>query len=442
VIDRERITDRISLPLLRLELTRAARPLVMTAIGVLVAAAATYYILNNINGGVGTTHTMKFEVADATGVVPGRAEVRFQGIEAGLVTDVALVHGHAVLTASVANKFGPVYQDAIAALRPNTALQDMYLDVLNRGTPSAGRTSSGYVVPLTQTRSPINLSEVLDQFQPGVRAHLYDLLNELGNGLQDRGAYLRRAFIDLAPFLNIAGKISTELAAHADYTKQLIHNAAVLSSILGHRTRQLHNLILAGTTTLQALSTAGGRPLQETIHQLPPTLSVLQPTLAYIDGLLPNLDRAFVNLGPVADKLPSALPELKRFAERADPAVRALQTPVVKLVPLAESLSPLSADLAKSLTAIAPQTAYVDRITQDVSRCPKQIDEFFNWTQSVGKYYDAFGSYPRAAFAFGFYTLPGDTNRQQTAPIKQCSGGSLPIGGIPTPLPPGPTGNQ
>jgi hypothetical protein len=133
---------------------------------------------------------------------------------------------------------------------------------------------------------------------------------------------------------------------------------------------------------------------------------------------------------------------LKRFAERADPAVRALQTPVVKLVPLAESLSPLSADLAKSLTAIAPQTAYVDRITQDVSRCPKQIDEFFNWTQSVGKYYDAFGSYPRAAFAFGFYTLPGDTNRQQTAPIKQCSGGSLPIGGIPTPLPPGPTGNQ
>ena len=80
---------------------------------------------------------MKFEMADVTGVVPNRAEVRFYGIEAGKITDAQLIDGHAVLTATVATKFGQVYKNATAQLRPNTALEDMYLDVTNRGTPSA-----------------------------------------------------------------------------------------------------------------------------------------------------------------------------------------------------------------------------------------------------------------------------------------------------------------
>jgi len=295
-------------------------------------------------------------------------------------------------------------------------------------------------MPMSRTQSPLNLSDVLDTFEPAVRAHLYDVLDQLGNGLQDRGAYLRQGFIDLAPFLRIAGRISAELSAHADYTRQLVHNAAVISSVLAGRDAQLHNLILAGTKSLDALSTAGGQALQQTLHELPPTLSALGPTLSDFDNLLPNLNRAIVGLGPVASRLPSALPELSRFAQKAEPAARALQVPVLKLVPLAEGLKPFSANLAQSMRALAPQTGYVDRITTDVSRCPYQLDEFFNWTQSVGKFYDAYGSYPRAAFAFGFYDLPG--SKVGSTPVKQCSGGSLPIGGIPTILPPGPTGNQ
>ena len=45
---------------------------------------------------------------DATGVVPGRAEVRFYGIEAGEVQNVQLTGGHAVLTATVAQT-APVF---------------------------------------------------------------------------------------------------------------------------------------------------------------------------------------------------------------------------------------------------------------------------------------------------------------------------------------------
>ena len=67
----------------------------------------------------------------------------------------------------------------------------------------------------SQTQSPVNLADVLNTFQPDVRAQLYNMLDQLGNGLQDRGAYLRRAFALLAPFLQVAGNAAGQLAVSA-----------------------------------------------------------------------------------------------------------------------------------------------------------------------------------------------------------------------------------
>src|SRR5205807_620419 len=148
-------------------------------------------------------------------------------------------------------------------------LQDMYLDIVDRGTPTAGKASSSYAVPLSQTQSPINVADVLNTFKPDVRTQLYTMFDQLGNGLQDRGADLRRAFVLLAPFLQIAGNVSKQLAVRATLTKQLIHNAGSLSTVLASRSTQLHELIIDGTSSLQALSTQGGAPLRETVRLLP-----------------------------------------------------------------------------------------------------------------------------------------------------------------------------
>jgi ABC-type transporter Mla subunit MlaD len=436
VIDRRRMTERISPSLLRLELRRATLPLIVLAIGFGVAALAGDYILNNINGGVGSTHTIKVQVATATGVVPERAEVRFEGIAAGLVQSVDLVNGHAVLTASVADRFGPIYKNATIAVRPNTALQDMYMDVLSRGTPSAGKAGGSYVIPMSQTTSPVNVSEVLDVFEPGVRAHLYDVLNELGNGLQDRGAMLRRAFVDLAPLVKIAGQASGQLAVRSDYTRELVHNAAILTSVLARRSRQLHTVILAGTRTLQALSTEGGVPLQQTLRDLPPMLATIPRMTDSVDRLVVHLSPAITDLYPVADGLPSALANLRSFAGSADPAVRALRVPVVKLVPLSTQLKPFSAQLANSLGAIEPQTGYINHIASKVAACPLALYAFFNWSDSVGKFHDGLGAYPRGDFGFGLESSPTFRGGNMVTG-SSCSGGTT-LEGVPTPGFPGP----
>jgi ABC-type transporter Mla subunit MlaD len=438
MIDHDRLTERVSPAMLTLELKRAARPLLVLAIGFAAAAATGAYILSHLSGGVGSTHTMKFAVADATGVVPGRAEVRFKGIAAGTIESTDLVGGHAVLTVTVADKFGKMYRNAQAELRPNSALQDMYLDIVSRGTPSTGVPRSGYVVPLDQTHSPVNLAGVLNLFQPGVRAHMHDLINQLGNGLADRGADLRQAFINLAPLLKIAGNVAQQLAARALLTRHLVHNTGSLSATLAARSAQLHALITSGTTTLQALSTAGGTALRETIHELPPTLTDLQSALSAFDGLVPHLNGAIDNLMPVADHLPAGLHRLKTLAVSADPAVRKLQAPIVKLEPLANQLRPFSSHLAGALTKISPQVPAVDKLTTYWSECTKQIAYFWFWDQSMSKFFDAQGQMVRGNPQFGFYTLPTVKPGYSLVNPEPCAGGST-IGGIPTPKYPGPS---
>jgi ABC-type transporter Mla subunit MlaD len=437
MIKRDRMTERVTPSLLKIELKRSTRPLILLAMGFGCALLAGKYILTHINGGVGGTHTIKVHVADATGVVPERAEIRFEGIQAGLVQQVDLINGRAVLTASVANKYGPVYRNARIAVRPNTALQDMYLDIVNPGTPSAGVAGPGYVIPPNQTTSPVNAAEVLNVFEPNVRAHLYNVLDELGNGLQDRGAMLRRAFADLAPLLSVAQRVSQQLAVRADYTEQLVRNAGSLSSVLADRSSQLRNLVLAGTKTLDALSTRGGAPLKDTLRALPPTLAAIPRATQAVDVLLTHLNPAITSLYSTATRLGPALNDLRSFAHSALPAVTALREPVRRLVPLSEQLRPFAAALASSLKFIKPQTGYVKNIVDKVAACPDVLYAFFNWTASVFKFLDPYGVYARADFALGLYTPPNGKNPPDIIQQPNCAGGTT-IEGVPTTYAPGP----
>lgn len=428
---RNRKTERITAGLLKLEAKRAAGPLTIIAIGLLVTALCGLYIVKHINGGVGATHKMQFDVGDATGVVPSRAEVRFYGIEAGKVAEVKLEKGHAIITANVGKDFGPIYKDARAAVRPNTALQDMYIDILDRGTPQAGEADENFVVPLSQTTSPVNIAEVLNTFQPPVRTQLYTLLDQFGNGLDDRGADLRRGFAQLAPLLKIAGQTADQLAVREDLTKELVHNASVLSSTLAERSGSLHELVTSGTRTLEAASTQNGIPLHDTVHELSEALDTAHDIIFSLLEIEPKLDVIVNRLPTTVDLLPSALDDLQRLTETAGPAVQRLRPPVRSLIPLTEQLQPFSSNLETSLKRIRPQISDVDTVTTDLAACTDEINEFFNWDLSMSKFKDDLGPFVRGNVNFGFYSVPGveDTTYDYREP---CAGGA-PIGGVPVP---------
>lgn len=429
---RSRRSERLSRARLELEVKRAVRPAIVVGIGALMGLACAIYIGVHVSKTLlASTYEVRFAVDDATGVVAGKNDVRYKGIPAGTITKVETAGTQPVLTVRVQEKYGRVYRDARAALRPNTALQDMYLDVLDRGTRAAGVATVDDPVPASGTSTSVNLADVLNVFRADERTRLRALLDNFGNGLRDRGASLRTAFVQAVPFLDVAGRVSDQLARRRPMTKRLVHNVALLATELRRRDAELRRLLRDGSTTLTTLKDGSG-DLDATLAQLPPTLTAIDSSFGAVRGVIGDVDGAVASLRPVAGRLSASLAAVRRLNDSAAPAVRALQTPIAELVPLARSLAPLSRSLGSAVAALRPQVDTVDLVTKRASGCKRGIQGFFQWDASMSKYGDVRGPVPRGNVAMGAQSSGVLTSPDEHAP-QACTPGQ-PIGGrVPAP---------
>lgn len=398
---RSRLTSGVSPTRLALETRRSLKPLLISLIGLAIGIASAFYMLEHVGKTVyAATRGVGFIVNDASGVIGGgRDEVKFKGIPAGLINGTTLQRGQAEVTASVYRNFGAVYRDAHVVLRPATPLQDMYIDILDRGTPSSGLATVRNPVPLADTSTSIQAGDVLDTFTPEIRTELATTLANLGGGLRGQGAALRSAFLQLVPFLKQAGQLTDAIAERGTLTRQLVHNTSVLTAELDRRQRQLTGFVANSATTLRALGSSTPS-LRATLDELPPTLTALKTSFTSVQSVLPRLNQALDALGPVADELPASLAAARRLGNRALPAVRDLLMPVHKLVPLSQSLRPLAQHLQNAISHLSPQVPAINKITTSVAGCPAALQGFFQWTPSVTKFWTPTGPGVRGDFAY------------------------------------------
>lgn len=429
---RDHRTERINRQRLALELRRAAKSGFVVAAALVIGAYIALRIANNIGSSIGrSTQLVSFQVNDANDVVANSDEVRFLGIPAGRVGSVKMVDGQPVITASFDTQYGHIYRNARAVVRPNTALEDMYLDIVNPGTPSAGLASASHPLPASQVDTSVNLDDVLNAFTADQRASLRSLLDNLGNGLADRGASLRDAFVQSVPFVELAGRLSQQLADRAPLVRRLVHNMAVLTTDLGQNQASLRQLITSGSQTLTTLQ-SHSQSFNDTLAALPPTLSELRSSLSSVSKVLGPVDGAIRSLYPVADRLPNSLTAIRRLGASASPAVRALRTPIQKLVPLARYLVPLSSNLSKTVTRLLPQVPVLNKTTNDLAECRTGVQGFFQWNPSLAKYGDERGQSPRGNVAAGAQSTGFLTDPFEKAETS-CDGGTSIGGRVPTP---------
>jgi phospholipid/cholesterol/gamma-HCH transport system substrate-binding protein len=413
----ERLTESITRARLKLELRRSIGPLVTLAVGAAIGIACWGVIAWNVGRGtLASTYTVRVAVHDATAVTAGRDDVRIHGIRVGTVTRAALVDGRPVLTLRIESRYGRLYRDARAELRPNTALQDMYVDIVDRGHPGSGVATQ---LPANQVRVSQNVAQVLQTFQPGVRRSLGVLLDQLGGGLDGHGDDLRAAFVQVAPTLRTLGSLTRELAVRSELTKRLVTNVSLLTGDLATRQRSLRELVEAGGTTLKTLQ-AGSADLDATLRELPPTLDRLDAAVVAVHGVLGDADTAVRSLGPVADRLPDALTSLRDLAGEAQPAVDALRRPVAQLTPLSSSLLPLATSASQTVGALRPQVPAIDKITTSIGDCTLAIYGFFQWTASITKYDDGKGVFPRGDAVLNTASATGLAKDPVEKPYPGC----------------------
>lgn len=421
---RERMTERVNRARLELEVKRAGGPFVVTLVGVAIGIACAVWTISNVSRStLSSTNTVRFAIDDASAVVPGRNQVRFKGIAAGDIVKSQFVDGQAVLTVKLQKKFGAIYRNAHAELRPDTPLEDMHLDIVDRGTPSAGVANGGTPIARAQTSSQVQIENVLDMFQPDIRDHFREMLANLGGGLQDRGDALRQAFAVSVPLLQAAGKLGDQLAARKTRVAQLVHNSRILTEELGKREQLLRGLVGDGAATFSALQRDQPN-LNATLAELPPTLRQADTSLAALDGVLGDVDSAVTKLRPAATRLPSGLAAIRTLSASLGPAAKALKAPVHDLVPLSAALVPLSRRLDASFTTLTPQLPVLGRATSDLVKCQDGVSLFFLWQPTAGVFDDKRGTMLRAdvqasALANGAISTP------RRSALESCNGGQV-----------------
>lgn len=426
---RDRLTQGVNSARLKIEARRALPSLPVILLGIVATVVGGALLFTQLTPTLfKSTREIRVAVDTSFGILEGVDAVRYRGVPAGVIQEIERDGTQLVLRGSLREEY-PLYKDARAVLRPQTPLNDMYLDIVDPGTKAAGELGDG-VLPEPATDTSVKINDVLNTLRSDERTRLAQLLDNLGNGLGDRGDDFRAAVEAFTPFVAKAGVITDEIAARERITKRLIKNAALLTTELGTRETELRTLVRDGSATLGALQ-EGSTDLDATLRELPGTVTEINASFAAVRGVLDDVDGAVTALSPVARRLPDALADVRRLNTSLAPAVRRLEQPVKRLVPFARALRPVAGDLGTAFSALLPRVSSLDKITRSVAACEDAIIGFFQWNASLSKFGDSRGPVPRGNLAVQAPDLgvPGAAKRP---PAENCAGGTTNAGGVPT----------
>lgn len=423
---------------LLLEIRRSLRPFVYFLILATLGVAAFVGIFRNLTfeRPWQSYNEVRAEFDDVKGIFPGGHQVRINGVKVGVVSESKLVNNRAVLTLKIEDKWGKIYKNAKMRIRPVTPLQDLYVNITDRGDASAGEAKKDFIISGEQTQTPVDISRVLDTFNADTRQQMTILLSELGKGLDDGGVKLRESFASLAPFLKVAERTTRTLAERDRNVRRLVHNFGQLSDALAKKDQELNTFVVQGNQTLGELARNDQR-LGETFTQLASLMPTLRTSFATVRTLSGELDPALRSLKPVADELESGLGALQEFGQDARPALRALRPSVTSLNTMARTLSPTSRSLAIAFQRLADQAPAFDNVTKQTDTCINSVERFFHNTLSVLKFEDAYGGFPRAETTVDSDSLGGVSSKNNgtagglnTRRLPKCTDA---LGGVGTP---------
>jgi ABC-type transporter Mla subunit MlaD len=409
---------------LALEVRRAAKPFAVLLVFLACVIAAASVILGNIGVSMPwqDTYTTRVAIDDAAGVVEKKQAVRLAGIEVGLIQDLSLEDGRAVATIELDPDDGPIYRDARLRLRPETPVDDIYLDIEDRGTPAAGALGEDDILAAERTRTAVDIGRVANVFGADTRVRMEAAIDGYGRALGDQGDEFRNALVQLAPFLEAAEQLTRQTAVRRQQTRRLIHNFRLMTEELAVREQDLRKLVAGGAGSLGELGrseTAVGR----TIAELPPTMRRLQSAFTALRAAADELDPAFDALRPVARALPEGLEGLRSFAVAARPAFSALRKPLPALRDLAGALRPTAQDLRTAFDDLGPVPGRLDRVTALIEPCERALSKFFHNTNSLGKFEDENSVILRGQAVVGFNSAGGVANDPNQTAAPSCAPG-------------------
>lgn len=348
---------------------RAARKTAVSfLVGVLVLGAAGFvaFVAGTAASGLPWSSTTEVKAQfDKVGTLKPGNDVRENSVRIGKVEAVDYAGGHAVVTLSLDGDV-PVYSDARAAVWDQSALAKKFVE-LDRGHPQSG-SLGGRTIDAAHSLGATDLDDVLNVFDPQTRDKLSTALRQLGSGVAGQSQNLHDILEKAPALLTDSGKISNALTSPQADLPRLLSSVTGFAGAFSGTHKELANLVAESANTFDAVAVDGGQPLQESIKSLPGTLRDADMAMDALNVPLADTRQAMTDLGPGAQSLGAATPDLRGVlregipplnkvpgvAGQASPAVEDLTATVTDARPLAPRLSEGLGDLATPLSILAP----------------------------------------------------------------------------------------
>jgi phospholipid/cholesterol/gamma-HCH transport system substrate-binding protein len=332
--------------------------------------------------------------------------------------------------------FGTIYDNATAVLRPKNPLNDMSITI-NPGGPPGRPLASGGLIPVSNTRRPIQIEEALDHLDVRTQNAVNYLMTAADTALANAPAQLPGGFKAADGTVTALRPVMQALQARRENIAKLVTALSQIATGLGGDHDRAVRLANATQTTLKVLAD-NDRQLTGTLDQFPGLSHQLRNALAATQDLTKQLNPTLDNLSNASHDLPKALDnfrdtvhELDKFDDHAIPFLH-------RAKPFISDLRPVINDLDDSLHDIRPVTKRLDRDTRVVSLYLSVIQVFVANTASVFGVNDAQGASIRgfvvAPAVDPLHTFPGANPGYAPSPADAGTGPGKPSGATPAPF--------
>jgi virulence factor Mce-like protein len=292
-----------------------ASPVLVGAVTILVVTVSVF-LAYNANRGLPfvPTYDLSARLPNASNLVRGD-EVRAGGFRIGVVDTIKpatqIVSRRRVPVAVINMKLDqnvkPLPVDSTVLVRPRSSIGLKYVEI------TIGRSKQGYnagdTIPLSRTRLPVEVDDLLNTFDDRTRVAEKVVLSGYGDALAGRGPDLNLALQSLNPFFHFLTPVMRNLNDPRTRLRDFFRNLGETSAQLAPVAHVQAQLFTRMADTFAAVSRCPGC-LQQTIEKNPPTLDTSIASLRVQRPFLADLTDLSRRLIPVANVLPVALPQI------------------------------------------------------------------------------------------------------------------------------------
>ncbi|HEV3318516.1 MAG TPA: MlaD family protein [Solirubrobacteraceae bacterium] len=354
----------------------------VAVVGVLGMAALVAVTLLTVSGcgSSGGGYTVRAIFDDAANIIPGE-DVKIEGVKVGVVGPVTPTPSQkASVVLDIENAgFQDFRSDASCTIEPEALIGEKFVNCLPtqprpEGTPlppplhkiPSGHEGEGqYLLPVTNTSSPVDVDLLGDINRLPVRERFRIIINELGAGLAGRGSDLNAVVRRADPALRELDKVLAILAAQ---NKTLVNLAEesdrALAPVAGVK-QQISNFIVGADTVSRASANQRGA-IARNLAGFPPFLEQLGPAMerfgrfaeqttpAFTDlkAAAPGINQTFTQLAPFANSSTAFFQSLGKTAKVSGPALASLQPLLARVKTAGNAAEPFSASLSELFTSL------------------------------------------------------------------------------------------